>query len=140
MGKKIRKKLDKHLLKEKVRNIVLYCLHIKYSFKNTIIMLTHNHTGELIKQWSTKSLKKTERRKNSTYNIQQICLQVYKFLSENKIKYIKLILYGKKSYKRLFIVKSLKLRSFKIFMVLDKTPVVFNGCKPKKKNENNYYG
>lgn len=137
MGKKIKKeqkKIDKKLLKEQVRKIILYCIHIKYSFKNTIISVTYNNkTGELIKQWSTKSLKKTERRKNSTYNIQQMCFQVHKFLQNKKIKYLKLILYGKQSYKRLFIIRSLKLRSFKIFMVLDQTPIVFNGCRPKKK-------
>ena len=117
---------------QKTREIkIYYHLHIKYSFKNTIIYLTKNN-GELIKQWSTKSLKKIEKRKNTPYNIQLLCSQIYKYLKTKKINYFKLILFGKKNYKRKFIFRNLKIRKFKVFSVHDHTPISYNGCRPKK--------
>lgn len=112
---------------------IFFHLHVKYSFKNTIIYLTKNN-GELIKQWSTKSLKKIEKRKNTPYNIQLLCSQIYKYLKIKKFNNFKLILFGKKNYKRKFIFKNLKIKKFRVLSVYDHTPISYNGCRPKKQH------
>ena len=49
--------------KYKNKNVLFLAnLHIKCNLKNTIISLTKND-GNLLKQWSTKSLKKTKFKK-----------------------------------------------------------------------------
>ena len=52
---------NKYKIKKKIKKnpLILANLHITANFKNTIISLT-KHDGNLLKQWSTKSLKKTK--------------------------------------------------------------------------------
>ena len=51
------------ITKQKKKNpLILTNLHITANFKNTIISLT-KYNGNLLKQWSTKSLKKTRFKK-----------------------------------------------------------------------------
>nr|YP_009164899.1 ribosomal protein S11 [Pseudoperonospora cubensis]AKZ29837.1 ribosomal protein S11 [Pseudoperonospora cubensis] len=54
-------KFKKNLKKQK-NPLILVNLHITASLKNTIISLT-KYNGNLLKQWSTKSLKKTRFKK-----------------------------------------------------------------------------
>nr|YP_010616489.1 ribosomal protein S11 [Peronosclerospora sorghi]WAU47954.1 ribosomal protein S11 [Peronosclerospora sorghi] len=121
--KKKRKKLNNLL--------ILANLHVIANFKNTIISLT-KHNGNLLKQWSTKSLKKTRFKKNIPYNVQLIVYKINKYLSLKNIKKLKIYLYGT-GLGRYNILKNLNKKKIKIKYVFDKTKKPFNGCRLKKK-------
>lgn len=121
---KIKKNLKKNPL-------ILVNLHITANLKNTIISLT-KHNGNLLKQWSTKSLKKTRFKKNTPYNVQLIVYKINKYLQLKKIKKIKIYLHGT-GLGRYNVLKNLKKKKIKITYLLDKTIKPFNGCKLKKK-------
>ncbi len=117
--------------KKKNKNLlVLANLHIKCTLKNTIISLTKNN-GKVIKQWSTKSLKKTRFKKNTPYNVQLIVYKINKFIQLKKIRKINICFNGT-GLGRYNILKNLKKRKIKIGNILDKTPIPFNGCRTKK--------
>nr|YP_010394641.1 ribosomal protein S11 [Plasmopara halstedii]DAZ89078.1 TPA_asm: ribosomal protein S11 [Plasmopara halstedii] len=123
-----RDKYKKKNLKKK-NPLILTNLHVTASLKNTIISLT-NYNGNLIKQWSTKSLKKTRFKKNTPYNVQLIVHKINKYLKLKKTKKLKIYLYGT-GLGRYNILKNLK-KEFKIKYLLDKTRKPFNGCRLKK--------
>nr|YP_010118077.1 ribosomal protein S11 [Phytophthora palmivora]QPN54127.1 ribosomal protein S11 [Phytophthora palmivora]QTV76711.1 ribosomal protein S11 [Phytophthora palmivora]WOX01710.1 ribosomal protein S11 [Phytophthora palmivora] len=110
--------------------LILTNLHITASLKNTIISLTNN-TGNLLKQWSTKSLKKTRFKKNTPYNVQLIVYKINKYLQLKKIKKLKVYLHGT-GLGRYNVLKNLKQKKFKVKYLLDKTKKPFNGCRLKK--------
>lgn len=122
MIRKIKKYNKKNIL-------ILTNLHIKSNIKNTLISLTKKN-GNVLKQWSTKSLKKTKFKKNTTYNIQLIIYKVNEYLTNNKIKKINIYLKGIGIGKR-NILKNLD-KKIKIGYIFDKTPISFNGCRKKK--------
>ncbi len=105
-------------------------LHVKCSLKNTIISLT-KFNGNVLKQWSTKSLKKTKFKKNTPYNVQLITYQINKFLMIRKIKKLNIFFNGT-GLGRHNILKNLKKTRLKIDLVFDKTAIPFNGCRKKK--------
>nr|YP_010507876.1 ribosomal protein S11 [Phytophthora asparagi]UXG55990.1 ribosomal protein S11 [Phytophthora asparagi] len=111
--------------------LILANLHITASLKNTIISLTA-YKGNLLKQWSTKSLKKTKFKKNTPYNVQLIVYKINKYLQLKKIKKLKIFLHGT-GLGRYNVLKNLKQKNFKIKYLLDKTAKPFNGCRLKKK-------
>nr|YP_010117999.1 ribosomal protein S11 [Phytophthora captiosa]QPN54010.1 ribosomal protein S11 [Phytophthora captiosa] len=121
---KINKKINKK------NPLILANLHITASLKNTIISLTTN-IGNLLKQWSTKSLKKTKFKKNTPYNVQLIVYKINKYLQLKKIKKLKIYLHGT-GLGRYNILKNLKQKNFKVKYLLDKTTKPFNGCRLKK--------
>jgi small subunit ribosomal protein S11 len=110
--------------------LILANLHITASLKNTIISLT-NYKGNLLKQWSTKSLKKTRFKKNTPYNVQLIVYKINKYLQLKKIKKLKVFLHGT-GLGRYNVLKNLKKKKFKVKYLLDKTTKPFNGCRLKK--------
>lgn len=117
--------------KKKNKNLlVLVNLHIKCTLKNTIISLTKN-TGEVLKQWSTKSLKKSKFKKNTPYNVQLIVYKINKYIQLKKIRKINIHLNGT-GLGRYNILKNLKKRKIKIGYIFDKTSIPFNGCRIKK--------
>lgn len=116
--------------KIKKKKILFANLHIKNNLKNTIISLT-KHTGELLQQWSTKSLKKTKFKKNTPYNVQLIVYKVNKYIKLKKIKHLKIILNGN-GLGRHNIFRNIQKKNIKISSIIDKTPIPFNGCKLKK--------
>ena len=73
--------------------LILANLHIIANLKNTIISLT-KYDGNLLKQWSTKALKKTKFKKNTPYNVQLIVYKINKYLQLKKIKKLKVHLHG----------------------------------------------
>ena len=105
-------------------------LYILCTIKNTLISLTKNN-GNLLKQWSTKSLPKTRLKKNTPYNIQFIINKINKYLQLKKIKKINIYLKGT-GFGRYFILKNLNKNKIKIKYIFDKTPIPFNGCRQKK--------
>lgn len=115
---------------KKKKNLVLAKLHVKCTFKNTIISLTKK-TGEVLKQWSSKSLKKTKFKKNTPYNIQLIVYKVNKYIQLKKIKKLSVYLKGT-GVGRYNILRNLKKKKFKIINVFDKTSLPFNGCRVSK--------
>nr|YP_004564324.1 ribosomal protein S11 [Phytophthora andina]ADK76272.1 ribosomal protein S11 [Phytophthora andina] len=121
-------KVKKNLKKK--NPLILANLHITASLKNTIISLT-NYNGNILKQWSTKSLKKTRFKKNTPYNVQLIVYKINKYLQIKKIKKLKVYLHGT-GLGRYNVLKNLK-KNFKIRYLLDKTTKPFNGCRLKKK-------
>nr|YP_010508069.1 ribosomal protein S11 [Phytophthora gonapodyides]UXG56413.1 ribosomal protein S11 [Phytophthora gonapodyides] len=121
---KIRKNIKKKNL------LILANLHITASLKNTIISLT-NYNGNLLKQWSTKSLKKTRFKKNTPYNVQLIVYKINRYLQLKKIKKLKVFLHGT-GLGRYNVLKNLKKKKFKVRHLLDKTAKPFNGCRLKK--------
>ena len=120
---KIKKNTKKNLL-------ILANLHINASLKNTILSLTKDN-GNLLKQWSTKSLKKTRFKKNTPYNVQLIVYKINKYLQLKKIKKIKIYLHGT-GLGRYNVLKNLKKKNIKVKYIFDKTVKPFNGCRLKK--------
>nr|WGU20081.1 ribosomal protein S11 [Phytophthora sp. ML-2023a] len=124
-------KFKKNKKLKKKNPFILVNLHVIASLKNTIISLTTN-TGNLLKQWSTKSLKKTKFQKNTPYNVQLIVYKINKYLQLKKTKKLKIYLHGT-GLGRYNILRNLKRKNFKVRFLLDKTPKPFNGCRLKKK-------
>ena len=116
--------------KKKKNLLVLAKLHIKCTFKNTIISLTKN-TGEVLKQWSTKSLKKTKFKKNTPYNVQLIVYKINKYIQLKKIKKLNVYLKGT-GLGRYNILRNLRKKKIKIISIFDTTSIPFNGCRVKK--------
>ena len=110
--------------------LILANLHIIANLKNTIISLT-KHDGNLLKQWSTKSLKKTRFKKNTPYNVQLIVYKINKYLQLKKIKKLKVYLHGT-GLGRYNVLKKIKRKKIKVKYILDKTVKPFNGCRLKK--------
>lgn len=105
-------------------------LHIKASFKNTILFLT-TKKGKLIKQISTKSLKKTTYKKNTPYNIQIIVEKLNNIIKLKRILKLNVTIQGK-GYGKRHVLKNLS-REIKVPYVFYKIPTPFNGCRKKKK-------
>jgi small subunit ribosomal protein S11 len=117
--------------KKKNKNLlVLTNLHIKCSLKNTIISLTKN-TGEVLKQWSTKALKKSKFKKNTPYNVQLIVYKINKYIQLKKIQKLNIHLNGT-GLGRYNILKNLKKKKIKIGYIFDRTSMPFNGCRIKR--------
>lgn len=116
--------------KKKKNLLVLAKLHIKCTFKNTIISLTKN-TGEVLKQWSTKSLKKKKFKKNTPYNVQLIVYKINKYIQLKKIKKLNVYLKGT-GLGRYNILRNLRKKKIKIISIFDTTSIPFNGCRIKK--------
>jgi small subunit ribosomal protein S11 len=122
----------KQKFKKKKKNLlILTNLHIKCTFKNTIISLTKN-TGEVLKQWSTKSLKKGKFKKNTPYNVQLIIYKINKYIQLKKITKLNLYINGS-GLGRFNFLRNLKKRKIKIRYIFDNTRFPFNGCREKKK-------
>ena len=117
-------------LKKKNKVLISTNLHIQCHLKNTIISLTKIN-GDVLKQWSTKSLKKTKFKKNNPYNVQLITYKVNQFIKLKKIKKINIFLKGT-GLGRYNILKNLKKTNLKIGYIFDKTSIPFNGCRQKK--------
>ncbi len=126
----IKYKKYKQRYNKKKNLLVLAKLHVKCTFKNTIISLTKK-TGEVLKQWSTKSLKKTKFKKNTPYNIQLIVYKVNKYIQLKKIKKLNVYLNGT-GVGRYNILRNLKKKKIKIIKIFDKTSLPFNGCRVEK--------
>jgi len=108
-------------------------LYVKCSLKNTIISLTKNN-GNVLKQWSTKSLKKSKFKKNTPYNVQLIIYKVNRYIKIKKIKNLNVYFNGT-GLGRYNILKNLikrKKNNIKILYIFDKTTKPFNGCRQKK--------
>ncbi len=119
--------------KIKIDKILIAHLYINCALKNTILSLT-NEKGQLYKQWSSKSLKKTSNlKKNSPYNIHFISYKVKKFLISKKIYCLKLFIKGR-GPGRYNVIKNLISKKIKILFIQDNTNLPFNGCRsPKQK-------
>jgi small subunit ribosomal protein S11 len=121
----------KYKYRKKNKNfLILGNLHVKSNFKNTIISLTKNN-GNVLKQWSTKSLKKTKFKKNTPYNVQLIIYKINKYIQLKKIQKLNIHLSGT-GLGRYNILKNLKKRKIKVGTIFDKTSIPFNGCRQKK--------
>jgi small subunit ribosomal protein S11 len=121
------------LKKKNIKNknlLLLTNLHITASLKNTILSLT-NYNGNVLKQWSTKSLKKTRFKKNTPYNVQLLVYKINKYIQLKKIKKLKIFLHGT-GLGRYNVLKNLKKQNLQIKYLLDKTTKPFNGCRLKK--------
>jgi len=106
-------------------------LYIHCALKNTKLSLT-NENGQLYKQWSSKSLKKTANlKKNSPYNIHFISYKVKKYIKSKKIYCLKIFIKGRGSG-RYNVIKNLKSKRFKVLFIYDITNLPFNGCRPSK--------
>nr|YP_008475394.1 ribosomal protein S11 [Thraustotheca clavata]AGS55527.1 ribosomal protein S11 [Thraustotheca clavata] len=119
--------------KIKIDKLLVAHLYINCALKNTILSLT-NEKGQLYKQWSSKSLKKTSNlKKNSPYNIHFISYKVKKFLISKKIYCLKLFIKGR-GPGRYNVIKNLISKKIKILFIQDNTNLPFNGCRsPKQK-------
>ena len=128
----IKKKFNVSKKKIKIlkKKLVLGNLYIKSNLKNTILSLTKLN-GDLLKQWSTKSLKKTKFKKNTPYNVQLITYKMNQFINIKKIKKINVYLNGT-GVGRYNVLRNLKSKKLKVGYVFDKTPLPFNGCRKKK--------
>lgn len=105
-------------------------IYIQCALKNTIFSLT-NSDGQLYKQWSSKSLKKTDLKKNTPYNIQLITSRIKKYIFSKKIRFIKIFIKGNGTG-RYNVIQNLNTKRFKIIYIFDQTSLPFNGCRQKK--------
>ena len=96
-----------------------------------------NKEGKLIKQFSTKSLKKTTYKKNTTYNINGIVFKLNSFLKFKRITKLNVVIKGI-AYGRRNIVRNLD-RNIRILSARYKVLRPFNGCRKKKKKDVNIY-
>jgi small subunit ribosomal protein S11 len=117
------------IIKQK-NSIITANLYIKASLKNTIISLTKIN-GNVLKQWSTKSLKKTNFKKNTPYNVQLITYNINQFIKIKKIKKLNIYLSGT-GLGRYNVLKNFKKKNIKIDYIFDRTAIPFNGCRQKK--------
>jgi small subunit ribosomal protein S11 len=118
-------------IQKKPKNLLsLAKLHVQANFKNTIISLAKN-TGAVLKQWSTKSLKKTRFKKNTPYNVQLIIYQINKYIKLKKIQKLNIYLKGD-GLGRYNILKNLKKKKIKINRLFDTSSKPFNGCRVRK--------
>jgi small subunit ribosomal protein S11 len=117
------------IIKQK-NNIISANLHVQASLKNTIISLTKIN-GNVLKQWSTKSLKKSKFKKNTPYNVQLITYNINQFITIKKIKKLNIYLNGT-GLGRYNVLKNLKKNNIKIGYIFDQTALPFNGCRQKK--------
>jgi small subunit ribosomal protein S11 len=126
------KNKNKYKIKNKLKKnpLILANLYIIANLTNTIISLT-KPDGNLLKQWSTKSLKKTRFKKNTPYNVQLIVYKINKYLNLKKIKNLKIYLKGT-GLGRYNVLKNLKKKNVKVKYLIDKTTKPFNGCRLKK--------
>jgi small subunit ribosomal protein S11 len=108
-------------------------LHIQATYKNTLISLTKIN-GDVLKQWSTKSLKKIKFKKNTPYNIQLVVYKINKYIQLKKIQQMNIYFKGN-GFGRRHIIKNLKLYHTRVIInyIFDKTKKSFNGCRRKKK-------
>jgi len=108
---------------------------IKSSYKNSQFFLYNNL--KLLKQWSIKSklYKKSDKRKNTKYNLNELVYSIKNYIEDKKIFYISLIFTGiqgiAKRYFLQFLLENNK--NLKILKIVKGTKVPFNGCRPKKK-------
>jgi small subunit ribosomal protein S11 len=124
-------KLVKKINMKKNKNFLILCnLYIKSNLKNTLITLTKKD-GKVLKQWSTKSLKKTKFKKNTSYNIYLLILKIINFFNLKKIKKINIFIIGN-SFLKKNIINNFNKKKIKILNIFDKTLISFNGCKKKK--------
>jgi small subunit ribosomal protein S11 len=127
---KIKKTTNK---KNKKNFIILVNLYIQATYKNTLISLTKSN-GHVLKQWSTKSLKKTKFKKNTPYNVQLLIYKINKYIKIKKVQQMNIYFKGTGLGRR-NIIRNLKIyqNHISIRYIFDKTPRSFNGCRKKKK-------
>ena len=132
-----KKNIKKKVLKKKYLKSQPFFsnLHVKSTYKNTLISLTKNN-GNVLKQWSTKALKKTKFKKNTLYNIQLITRKINHYLQLKKIKKLNVHLNGYGVGRR-NVLKNLtktrkKKKGLKVGYIFETTKIPFNGCRPKK--------
>ncbi len=118
------------MITKQKNTIFIAHVYVKCSLKNTIISLTKKD-GSVLKQWSTKSLKKTKFKKNTPYNVQLITYQMNQFIKIKKIKRLNIHFNGT-GLGRYNVLKNLKKKSLKIGYIFDQTAIPFNGCRQKK--------
>lgn len=119
--------------KTKKNFIILVNLYIQATYKNTLISLTKS-SGHVLKQWSTKSLKKTKFKKNTPYNVQLLIYKINKYIKIKKVQQMNIYFKGSGLGRR-NIIRNLKIyqNHIAIRYIFDKTPRSFNGCRKKKK-------
>ena len=120
----------KYIKYKKKRDLVTANLYIQCQLKNTLFSLTKSD-GNVLKQWSTKSLKKTKFKKNTPYNIQLIVYKIHQFIKIKKIQKMNFFFKGTGLAKR-NTLKNFHQRKFRIGFIFDQTHIPFNGCRQKK--------
>jgi ribosomal protein S11 len=134
--KKYKKKQQKNInyknkkFSNKKQKNFLGNLHIHSSYKNTKLYLT-TKKGKLIKQISTKSLKKTTFKKNTPINIQLIVEKLNKVIKFKRISKLNLVFKGG-GYGRRHIIRNIT-KKVRFPYYFDKIQTPFNGCRKKKK-------
>jgi ribosomal protein S11 len=124
-------KINRTKTKRKTR-LRLASLHIQSFFKNTIISLTKLN-GDVLRQWSTKSVKKSKSKRNVLYNLQLIFFKIFKFSKFLKIRKFNLFFKGNVSFIRRHTMKNIRYRKLKIKRISNRMLIPFNGCRIKKK-------
>ena len=106
-------------------------LYINCSLKNTLITLT-GFQNQIFFRSSCRAIDQVSKKKNNINNFKQISFLIRKEIVKNKLKILKIFVKGI-GKGRYYILKSLKKkRKLKIYMVFDRTPIPFNGCRLKK--------
>lgn len=121
----MQKQNQKIINKNQIGNLYINC-----TTKNTLFTLTNNKQ-ETIYQISSRSSKIKDLKKNSPYVVQNVSTELSKIIIKSGIKYLKCYIKGL-GLGRYNFLKSLQKRKIKILYIKDRTPLPFNGCRPKK--------
>ncbi len=116
----------------KLKKILLAHVHIRCSFKNTIVSLTKRN-GNVLKQWSIKSFKKIKNKRNIPYNIHLIVSKLNKYVLFKKIKKLNIFFKGDNVFVKRTFLNNCKYKKLKIKKIFTTLLVPFNGCRKKKK-------
>jgi ribosomal protein S11 len=108
---------------------------VKSTYKNSQFFLYENL--KLLKQWSIKAkqYKKSDKRKNTKYNLNELVYDMKGYIKGKDISYINLIFIGIRGISRRYFLTFLleNNKNLKILKIINKTKTPFNGCRPKKK-------
>jgi len=103
-----------------------------FSFNNTILSLSKEN-GEVLTQCSAGSMGYRGTKKSTAYVAQKTTEEIIKRASEYGVYSIKLQVKGIGAGRDSVIRKIFETPSLKVEELVDKTPIPFNGTRPRKK-------
>ena len=129
-----RKKLsEKAKLKQKLVNVGEGRVFAKFSFNNTIMSITKTN-GSVLEQVSGGYLGFKNTKKSTPFVAQKCVESVIKNISERyNMRQVELWVSGVGAGREVVMKRMLGDSSFSVTALVDKTPVAYGGCRPRKR-------
>ena len=122
---------DKKTKKSTKGNVQSGIATIQSTFNNTIITLA-DENGEVLGQGSPSMVGFKGAKRSTAYAATKAAMDVAeKVIKKNGIKEVKVVIKGPGAGRNA-AVKGLDSAGLKVTMLIDKTPVPHNGCRPRK--------